>query len=1156
MRQKLRYKPTGNFFIIRRMTNIPTLKYSRRTIVISAALTLTMAFAQSVYALAPDFYAPNSRLAEGKWRRVKILKEGMQLITNDQLQKMGFANPEKVNVYGYGGRQLSDRLSASMPDDLPMQPALHTADGIIFYGAGTVSWQDGDIRGMKFQHSQNYYATDSYYYLSDIIASDASVTDALDCTRRTDNILDYFTETLLQEQELAHPGNSGSLMYGEDFRTTTSRPYKFTLTDAKDPKATLMVAFATNTSSNSSSISITANGKSLAEDSYDRLLAVTSADMMARYTQSIKEIENAGGELNIVVKYNPGGVVKMARLDFVRVNYNRLLNLAGGELAFRHSGSTGMVTYAISNADPTAEIWDVTDPAKPKRIKYTLEGTTAYFTPEDSGSYHEFIAFKPASVKLTTGQGEIVQNQDLHSMPVPDMVIISPDEYLSESNRLAQFHEAEDGFRVYVITPEQIYNEFSSGSSDVTAMRKMLKMWHDRGTDNSHSIRYCLLMGRPFYENRGLSEDAKRINYVRMPIWQAPTGLTSGSSYCTDDYIGMLEDNVKAHDMGSAKINVAVGRFPVKSAKEASTAVDKLIKYVKEPDYGDWRNRTMVIADDQDDGIHLTQAENCVSAMEHSDGGGDVMIEKLYLDSYPLVATGTGGTYPQASERLIRTLNDGVNFINYIGHGSPTQWGHESLWTYTQICNTDNKRLPIFLTATCEFGRLDSEATSAAEILWLNPDCGAISLLTAARLAYITQNGTFNQAFSSELYHRDSDGKGRRFGDVIVSGKNSVSGSDTNKLRYVLIGDPAMRVPLPEFLARVDRINDVEVGSDSETTLHARQTVKISGSVTDLDGNLLQDFNGKIFPKLYDAEKAVTTYGNGEEGKVLEFNDRSNLLFSGNVEVKNGLWEVNFVIPMEIENNYSPARMSLYAYSDKGEEAHGNFDDFYIFGYDENAVEDTQGPTISNLTLNSSSFREGDSVSPNSMVLANVFDESGINISQSGIGHQLSISVDGTKTYNDVSGSFTPDPADNRGGDIAYKLSGLEQGDHTLTLTVWDNAGNSSEASLKFRVSENAIPVLYDVLTDANPAVSSVTFTLVNDAPCGEAASRIEVFDLGGARIWAHENPSGTNNSITWDLTDGSGARVNRGIYLYRATVTTPDGTISTKTKKLAVAAK
>lgn len=1127
---------------------IRNISYTLRCLLAGVALLLPAA----AFALPADFYASSSKLKEGKWRKVRVTQEGMHLITTAQLKSMGFSDPERVNVYGYGGRQLSAILDASMPDDLPMQPVVRTDKGIVFFATSTVGWKEGD-GNTPFSHYQNYYSTESWYFLSDADCGDTSL-PSYDGTAVGDMLTETFTETLLHEQELQHPGNSGSLMYGEDFRTTASRPFKFSLEDAVGDKATLIVAFATKTTSSSSSITVTANGKQLPAMASDVIQPISSDEMMARRTVSIKQIDNPGSSLDINIKYNPGGVVRLACLDYIRLNYERRLSLGSGALVFR-SESTDAPTFAIGNADSSVRIWDVTDPARPVDIKYILRDGKALFR-SPSGGYRQFVAFRPDDAALATSAAVAVENQDLHSLPVPDMVIVTPKEYISQAQRVAALHEKNDGFRVHVLTPEQIYNEFSSGSQDVTAIRKAMKMWYDRGADDTHRLGYLLIFGRPSYDNRLLSEEVRQNKYTRMPIWQAPDGLTASTSYCTDDYLAFLDDNARQPDMGSAKLCIAVGRFPVKNLTEATSAVDKLINYVDNPEYGDWRNKILVIADDQDNGVHLTQAEWCVDALAESDGGRNMNCEKLYLDSYPIVSTGRGQTYPQARQRLLKVLNEGVNYVDYIGHGSTTQWSHESLWTYSDICGMANKRLPVFTTATCEFGRFDANAICAAEILWLQPASGAIALLTSTRLAYISQNGTFNQKLSAEMFRRDSDGRGRRLGDAVMAGKNAVGGSDTNKLRYNLLGDPAMRLSLPSLTVAVDKINGTDADAPDGITIQARSAVTISGSVLNPDGSVASDFNGLVSPRIYDAEKVVTTYGNGEEGKVMNYNDRTNLLFNGSVEARNGKWELKFVVPLEIENNYSPAKISLYGVSNDGREAHGSFDRFYVYGVDENANGDKTGPKISLIALNSRNFRNGDIVNSSPTLLVELSDESGINISQIGIGHQISAIVDGNKPLPSVADYFTTDPADSRSGKVSYPIEKLEPGEHTLEFTAWDNAGNSSTASIGFTVSDNAVPVIFDVTTDANPATTSVTFTLLHDAAERNVEGTIDVFDLGGARIWSMPVSGETGATATWKLTDGSGARVARGIYLYRATLKSDDGYITTKTKKLAVAAE
>lgn len=1110
--------------------------------------------ATGAYALSPDFYTESSVLSDGNWRKVKISGEGIVFLSNTQLKNMGFSDPSKVNIYGYGGIPFSDRIDASTySDDLPIQPCVRTSTGIYFFANSTVAWEAGTL-SFPYSHAQNLYGTESYYFVSD--RETGMSPRVIDGTNFKGDAISEGTATILHELELVAPDNTGAMFYGEDFRGTPTQTFNFSLPGKSSDDVSVKIAFAANTSNGNSTLKFTANGTALESSDADNIYAVTSSEMICRATETIKNFKLSGDNLALGISFSHNGALHLANLDFIRVNYQRKLDISGGAVDFSLNLNSVANTITITGATSDTQIWDITEQQRPAIVKFDLSGSTARFSPE-KGGYRRYVAFNPGTHQDMTVNGSLpVANQNLHSLPAPDLVILTPSEYKSEAMRVASLHEQEDNMLVYVLTPEEVYNEFSSGSANINGIRKMLKMWYDRGEQDGHRLQYFLLFGRGTYDNRNITESAKRQNYARLPLWQHPTGLSESTSYCTDDFFGFLEDGSGAFRMESERLSIGVGRMPVKSKAEAAQAVEKLLSYVKTSDFGDWRNQVMLIADDQDSGQHLEQAENVFSGMTSSLTGSDFVYEKLYLDAYNLKFGGTGNTYPEATARMLKLYNDGVLFVDYIGHGAPKSWGHEGLWTYTQITQMQNKRWPIYLTATCSFGRWDDFDICAAEELWLNPKGGGIAFITSPRVAYIAANGIFNRKITENMFEPLADGRPKRLGDVIREGKNGVISNDDNKLRYVLIGDPAMRVPVPQYKVTLTAINGEAVSESGDIPeLRARSKVTLSGKITDRNGNPVSDFSGMLIPTLYDAEKVIQTNGNGEDGKKCLYNDRKNILFRGNTEVKDGEWSVDFTMPIEIENNYSPARLVMYAYTDDGQEAHGSSERLYVYGYDETAADDREGPEITRLVLNSDAFREGDSVNPTPVVLASVSDESGINISSAGIGHQLTIIIDGQKVYDDVSSSFTVTPGNNLAGEIRYQLQELTPGQHELTLTVWDNAGNSSSKTIGFRVSENAIPVLYDVVPNAKPATTSVTFRLLHDSPGGEVASRIEIFDLGGKLIWMGETSSGADASVTWDLTS-NGHRVDRGIYLYRASVETPDGIRSTKTKKIAVAAK
>ena len=1110
-----------------------------------------------VLALPKDYYADSSVLASGRWAKIEVKETGMQLISTTLLKNLGFSDPDAVNVYGYGGKMLPERLNSDMPDDLPMIPSVRTAKGIVFFGQSSVGWEKiSSSQGREYSHISNPYSDHAYYFISDVNPERKEAPGSTIQSAVGGEVITAFTERIAHEQDLLAPSNTGRLMLGEDFRVQNSRNFNFSL-PGNEGDALMTVNFGAKSSAGQASLVFTANGEHLPATEKDKLASASSTKFIVT-TQTVKTIENPGEKLNLNILFNSSGALSTAALDYIEIEYPREIRLENGELYFYISPSSASKVM-IAGADENTIVWDVTDITDIRKVNVETEGENLFFN-APSG-YSEYVAFNPANIiRSATAVGKIT-NQDIHSIPAPGMVIITPTVYKQAALDLATLHKETDGLDVLVVTPEEVYNEFSSGNPDVTAFRKMLKMWYDRaeGREGEYT-EYCLIMSRPTYDNKMVTSVVKNAGYPRIPIWQSPTGDTESTSYSTDDYIGMLADNLSGLNMGTAKIHVAVGRMPVKSLSEANNAIKKLEKYLKEPALGSWRNQVMIIADDQDNGIHLSQAEECYEGLRSAGNGASFLYEKLYLDSYPLSYTGTGASYPEAKQRMLDKIAEGVSFINYIGHANPSAWGHEGLLTWTDITSMKNSNLPFIYASTCEFLRWDDDAISGAEEMWLNPSAGVIGMICPSRTVLISANGLLNKATSDFVFKRDAEGKGMRVGKIMIEGKNSGQ-TDNNKLRYGLIGDPSMRLPSPVLNVNVESINGMQIGKGEELpVIEARSTASFEGIVSDSEGNLLSDFNGIVELQLYDAEKVITTYGNGADGVESIYNDRKTRLYSGRAKVENGRWSALIPMPSEIENNYSPALMSMYAYDENGREANGANEDFYVYGFNKDAPEDFEGPEISEFYLNNPSFKSGDAVGPNPVLIAKVSDASGINLSDAGIGHSMVISIDDKTWFSDVALYYHPDENDPLSGSISYPLSDIEPGKHTLTLTVWDNANNSSSATLTFSVSAMWRPEISTLTTDVNPASSSVNFIIDTDGLSDSTDCRIDVYDLSGRVIWSagssQMNSYGNRMTLGWNLCDHAGARVPRGIYLYRATITTSEGAVVTKTRKLAVTAQ
>ncbi len=1117
-----------------------------------ALWVIAMCAAHQVMALDASHYAANSALSEGKWRKIKVNSTGIHLITTSDLKSMGFSDVSKVNVYGTGGRKVCEALTAAMPEDLPLLPCVRISKGILFYATDNVTWR---LQGNGLAtHEMNPYSDDSFYYLSDREPTERRLREANSTPEKGYEQITSAYSKALHEKDIQAPGTYGRMLLGEDFRTNKAQTFNISLPGHTDGRVTATVTFGAKVTNGTSSIVLAVGGNKLQATAANRIPAANDKEFIQTATVT-QDVEIEGEKLPLTVEFSYSGALFTARLDYIRVVYDRPLDLsATGEVTFFHDfdGETGV---ELAGCDEDTRVWDVTDPVHPVEVEVLLEGGKGYFRP--SRGLREFVAFNPSKGGASVVKAGSVANQNLHGIPSPDMLIVAYKEYASAAERLARLHQERDGMNVLVLTPEAIYNEFSGGHPDIGAFRKLLKMWYDRNEE--HRIKYCLLMGRGSYDTKMVSSGIRAAGYRPIPMWQSPTGVTEVTAYSTDDIIGMLDDVEESKfDITSAQMQVAVGRLPVKNLTEAENMVSKIEKYVTQPVYGNWRNRVMLIADDNDNAIHYRQTQDVYSKL--SSIAPDYKYERLYLDAYPLEYTSVGKSYPKAKERMLRLWDEGVVFTNYVGHASPSSWTHEKLLTWKDIISFSNKNLTFLYAATCQFAEWDGDAISGAEEVVLNPDAGMIGAIAPSRTVYMSQNGTLNLYMADWLLTSDPEGGGAmRVGDVFVRGKNAYR--DDNKLRYCLMADPALRIPKPTDRIEIRTIDGIDLSTASDyPELRAQSKVKVSGVVLNPQGVEATDFNGTLVLDLYDAERVIQTYGNQENGVKEIYNDHTSRLATVSTKVIDGKWELTLNLPKEIDNNYTPARIVAYAYDGKGAEAQGSTENLYVFGYEENAASDTEGPKVEEFYLNYPEFMAGTTVHANPVVHARFSDESGINLSESSLGHGLSLTLDNERIFSDVNAYYIPDPEMEGGGYITYPISDLAPGEHTLTLSVYDNANNSTKMSLDFSVGTSMDPVIRSLYTDVNPASVSVVFNLSVDRPNTKIKCLLEVFDLMGKKVWSANETiaSGMTGELQtrWNLCDAAGRRVPRGIYLYRATVETPEGMYSSQSKKLAVTAQ
>ncbi|MDE5608464.1 MAG: type IX secretion system sortase PorU [Muribaculaceae bacterium] len=1119
-----------------------------KSLILTLALLVGAAF--GAHALPPDTYRAESALASGNWVKVSVKESGIHFLSVADLRRMGFTDASKVSIHGYGAMRLPDLLDASYIDDLPQVQSCATDRGIYFYATGPTAINASS--DMHLTQAHNPFTTLGYYYLTDS-SDERRLPDAQTSVSGSE----YATSALAiayHESELVNPGETGHDMLGEDFSINASKVVTLSLPRRVEGTSVWMECAFNALSPAASRIVLSVNDKALPYISSDQISGTSDS-----YTHSVQAVtrrnfEMEGTTARVNVTHSRTTTPRLARLNYLTLNYTRALTLADGPIDFFLRDSGG----ALADADASTHVWDITDPLGITDMALTsaegqlrwlpaVNGIRRYVAWSESGRY-------PAPAVI--GQ---VACQNLHAEEVPDMVIFTPAEWLSQAERVAELHRrSADSLRVLVVDADKVYNEFSSGSPDVNAFRKMLKMFWDRSdADAPHRLRYALLMGRSSFDNRRLMSTTQALRYPMLPCWQSDNSLSDNSSYTSDDILTMLADGSGAQPEADYQC-ISVGRMPVTSITDARNVVDKLIAYVTAPINSNWKNRAIMVADDQNQGKFMLHTEQQIENAMLTPGGRNIMFQKVYLDAYER----SNSTYPGARSDMFRMLTEGAVWWNFAGHANPSSWTGDGLMTYTDINNLYIKHYPFTVAATCDFLRWDSHTISAAEILYRTAGSGIIGAISATRPALIDRNGTLLEHLGDHMFALDDDGRNLTIGEIYRRTKNNSAKTgtwrDSNKLRYVLMGDPAIRLATPSRRVVLESINGVEPLLDNQPTMMASQDIVLKGYVADENGNCIDDFDGRLMLTLYDAEYSTTSHGYGE-GERVTFEQQGKRLQEKIDSVRSGRFETTLVMPSDIAHNFRPAALNMYAVDADGRDASSINRDFYVFGFDENAVADDIAPVIEEFYLNHSSFSGGDIVNSTPVAIARISDNRSINLSSAGIGHSMLLTIDG-RSLTDTPLYYTPFSDGTPGGTIVYQLESLADGPHTLRLRIWDTAGNSATESFEFTVSRDTDPRLYGLYADANPASVSTNFYLTHDRPDALITVTIEVFDLLGRPVWSSTSTgmSDTLRSfpVNWNLSDNAGRRVGRGIYLYRASITDSEGnTSATETRRIAVTA-
>ncbi len=1130
-------------------------------------------------------YAPNSILSTGTWYKIGLTDDGVYKVSYDFLRELGISsndiNGTTLRLFGNGGGMVPTLNSIPRADDLQENAikiidvdnngSFNEGDYFLFYGQGPDRWSYSPTE-KRYNHIKNLFSDTTYYFITFDGGTGAAkrVGSTSTLSGPANRTVTSFIDRAFHEEDKSNFIKSGRNWYGEVFDVSLSQNFSFQFPDLIPGNASLKSSVIARTTYDFGTV----YSKFLVNYNNATILTQNIPNVSTNYTDAFgnsnvqfKTFYASSPAINLNYVFQPYNSNSSGWLDYISINVNRSLSVSGGLLMFRDLDTLNISSisrYVINNAKNGLTLWNVNSPTTVLQQDFLLNGNSLEFIQNlGAGASSEYILFDENNFKIADKFGKI-ENQNLHALGLTptDMIIVSASEFMDQANRLADFHRTHDHLTVGVASLPQVFNEFSSGARDVSSIRDFAKMFYDRALPSSLP-RYLLLMGDGSYDLKNRING--NTNFI--PTFQSENSLAVISSYTSDDFYGMMDDN-EGTLQNAELIDLGVGRLPVKNTDEATAVVDKIISYstpgtATDPTscegtstgrLGDWRNVLCFIADDQDYNLHFNQSEDILNTVKAAHPVYN--IDQIVLDSYQQVSTPGGSRYPEVNDAINKRVEKGALLMNYTGHGGEIGWAAEAILDIPMINAWQNtNKLPLFITATCEFSRFDDPLrTSAGELILLNSHGGGCALLTTVRLAFANENKAINLRMMEYMF-TPLNGEMPRIGDI-----QRLSKRDQPYNRIVtLLGDPAMRLAYPKYNVQTVAIEKTGT-SIAADTLSALSKITIRGKVTDGTGNTLTGFNGVVFTTIFDKSTEVKTLVNDNTGKdqsVLDsFPLRKNVLYRGKASVKNGIFTNNFIVPRDISYKYGSGRLSFYANTDV-DDANGYDESFTIGGAADSSLNDAVGPDV-RLYMNDEKFVFGGLTNANPSIYAILFDSSGINTVGNGIGHDITAQLDNEPQKLYVLNDFYESNLDSyQKGQVIYKLSKLSEGPHTIKFKAWDINNNSTERTTEFIVSASAQLALDHVLNYPNPFTTHTSFFFEHNAACSGMTVQVQVFTVSGKLVKTLDtyiiSQGFRNTSLEWDGKDDFGDQLARGVYIYKLKVRTAEGETAQKMERLVI---
>ncbi len=1087
----------------------------------------------------------DSPLANGNWVKMNFSENGVYAISYEKMNEMGFdvnnVDPTTIQIFGLPGGMLPQNNDADWPSGLAEIPTqldaqdsdkFEPGDRILFYVDAVDRLTYDEIKGI-YQVEKNLYSNHISYFitLGQNEGRKLSLSPNLGGNFATFNT----HETIIShEEESINLLNSGREWFGERM-TNNALNFQHDVFEPRGDGKLYLRAISQAIQATSLNFNIedqegTLNFNPIPNQQYG---------IKANVQDLIIPFEVISNQITLELEYDRGGVNNaVSYLDKYLISIPTA-NTYNEDFLLINSASLGNSISSFQiESDVELSIWNITNSLSPVIQEFDQNGRTHQFS-TFTESLQKFWVFNEEQLPEPK-DFEQISNQNLSGEASPDLIIVANDQFLGHAQQMAEFRRSNDQMSVIVASLDQVYNEFSGGRPDISAIRDFAKTKYDQ----SSRLKYLLLFGKGSYDYK----DRVSSNTNLVPTYESRNSIHPLFTFSSDDYFGFLEDHegewIESR-AGDHDLEIGIGRIPVTNTEQADNFIEKWLSYQSDPNtFGEWRTKLNFVADDGDRNIHQRDADILARTVDanHEDFG----VTKLYLDAFPQEQLPNGEASPEAEKALLDAVNEGRIMINFTGHGAESGWMQERILTFDLMEQWQNPdRLPFLVTATCEFGRNDDPETfSGAEFLLTKERSGAIGLVTTARPVFSSTNFSLNEALYDIMLAKDSD-QFNRLGDIIQYTKNNSLEGSLNR-NFILLGDPSLRLAFPEMDIVISSINNQPIrGSD---TLRAYQTVSFQGQISNSPS-----FNGELSYQLID--KAIQKVTLGSDSDPFHFEEKDQFLARGKAKVTNGTFSIRLTIPKNIDYNFGKARLQMYALdATKKQDAFGAFEEFILGGTDSQAQEDNSPPS-GQLFLNDTIGTVQSSYGANVNFIAILEDENGINISENGLGQSIELIVNDSLRYI-LNENFVTFPDQFERGILSYPLQGLSPGVNNIQLSYWDNRGNRSVSDLAFSVNENS-SLINEIKNYPNPLENETIFYISHQLNSEFVEVKVEIMNMNGQKITEFKQDFSNAQSklnIEWDMNEDLGYQLEKGVYIYNVLISSKTSGLSeSKQKKLII---